>query len=449
MINRILWIGFLFLGLAFTLQAGTPESRKEVLTDEELLTKVQRQTFRYFWDFAHPVSGLARERTDTLHISHEVVTIGGSGFGVMAIVVGVERGFITREQGVERLLKMVKFLDEKADRYHGVWSHWLNGTTGKAIAFSKKDDGADLVETSFLFEGLLAAHQYFNRDTPQETELRALIDKLWKEADWNWFTNGQDVLFWHWSPNYGWEMDHPIHGHNEAQITYILAAASPTYPIRDSVYHKGWASGPIFKNGKKFYGIRLPLGMDYGGPLFFTHYSYLGLDPRGLKDQYANYWKQNVNHTLINRKHAIVNPNGYKGYGKNSWGFTASDGDQGYSAHDPLIDRGVITPTAALSAFPYTPKYSMEALKHFYYDLGDTLWGEYGFKDAFNPTANWVADSYLAIDQGPIIGMIENYRTGLLWELFMSHPDVQNGLKKLGFSSPWLKENQTTGWEEN
>ena len=447
MINRILWIGFLFLGLAFTLEAQTPESRKEVLTDEELLTQVQRQTFRYFWDFAHPVSGLARERTDTLHISHEVVTIGGSGFGVMAIVVGVERGFITREQGVERLLKMLKFLDEKAERYHGVWPHWLNGTTGKAIAFSKKDDGADLVETSFLFEGLLAAHQYFNRDTPQETELRALIDKLWKEADWNWFTNGRDVLFWHWSPNYGWEMDHPIHGHNEAQITYILAAASPTYPIRDSVYHKGWASGPIFKNGKKFYGIRLPLGMDYGGPLFFTHYSYLGLDPRGLKDQYANYWKQNVNHTLVNRKHAIVNPNGYKGYGKNSWGFTASDGDQGYSAHDPLIDRGVITPTAALSAF--TPKYSMEALKHFYYDLGDTLWGEYGFKDAFNPTANWVADSYLAIDQGPIIGMIENYRTGLLWELFMSHPDVQNGLKKLGFSSPWLKEDQTTGWEEN
>lgn len=447
--NKILWIGFLYLGLAFTLHAQTPDMRKEVLTDDELLTKVQRQTFRYFWDFAHPVSGLARERTDTTHINHEVVTIGGSGFGVMAIIVGVERGFITRQQGVERLLKMVKFLDEKAERFHGVWSHWLNGTTGKAIAFGKKDNGADLVETSFLFEGLLAAHQYFNRDTPQETELRTLIDRLWKETDWNWFTNGQDVLFWHWSPDYGWEMNHPIHGHNEAQITYILAAASPTHPIRDSVYHKGWASGPIFKNGKKFYGIRLPLGMNYGGPLFFTHYSYLGLDPRGLKDQYANYWKQNVNHTLINRKHAIVNPNGYKGYGKNSWGFTASDGNEGYSAHDPLIDRGVITPTAALSAFPYTPKYSMEALKHFYYDLGDTLWGEYGFKDAFNPTAGWVADSYLAIDQGPIIGMIENYRTGLLWELFMSHPDVQNGLKKLGFTSPWLKEDQSTGWEEN
>lgn len=437
MINKIILLMILCTGLVFTVQSG-PRGEKR-LTDDELLTEVQRRTFRYFWDFGHPVSGLARERSDTTHINHEVVTIGGSGFGVMAIIVGVERGFITRQQAVERLLKIVNFLDQKAERYHGVWAHWLNGTTGKTIAFSEKDNGADLVETSFLFEGLLAAHQYFNADTPQETELRALIDRLWKETDWNWFTNGQDVLFWHWSPTVGWAMNHPLHGHNEGQITYVLAASSPTSPIADSVYHKGWASGDIFLNGGKFYGIPLALGMDYGGPLFFTHYSYLGLDPRGLRDRYADYWQQNVNHTLINRRHAIENPNGYKGYGKNSWGFTASDGPTGYSAHDPLNDRGVITPTAALSSFPYTPKYSMQALRHFYEKMGDTLWGDYGFKDAFSPSADWVADSYLAIDQGPIIGMIENYRSGLLWELFMSHPDVQNGLRRLGFTSPWLK----------
>lgn len=437
MIHRIIILIIFCAGLVFSVQSG-PRGEKR-LTDDELLTEVQRRTFRYFWDFGHPVSGLARERSDTTHINHEVVTIGGSGFGVMAIIVGVERGFITRQQAVERLLKIVNFLDQKAERYHGVWAHWLNGTTGKTIAFSEKDNGADLVETSFLFEGLLAAHQYFNADTPQETELRALIDRLWKETDWNWFTNGQDVLFWHWSPTVGWAMNHPLHGHNEGQITYVLAAASPTSPIADSVYHKGWASGDIFLNGGKFYGIPLPLGMDYGGPLFFTHYSYLGLDPRGLRDRYADYWQQNVNHTLINRRHAIENPNGYKGYGKNSWGFTASDGPTGYSAHDPLNDRGVITPTAALSSFPYTPKYSMQALRHFYEKMGDTLWGDYGFKDAFSPSADWVADSYLAIDQGPIIGMIENYRSGLLWELFMSHPDVQNGLRRLGFTSPWLK----------
>ncbi len=423
----------LFLLFVFVWIAGFLPAQE--LADEALLDTVQRQTFRYFWDFGHPVSGLARERTDTVHINHEVVTVGGSGFGVMAIIVGVERGFITRAQGVERLLKMVHFLDEKAERWHGVWPHWLNGTTGKAIAFSEKDDGADVVETSFLFEGLLMAHQYFDRTNPQETELRQEIDKLWREADWSWFTNGQHVLFWHWSPRYGWEMNHPIHGYNEALVTYVLAAASPTHPISDSVYHKGWATGPIFKNEKEFYGIPLPLGMDYGGPLFFTHYSYLGLDPRGLRDKYADYWQQNVNHTLINHRHAIVNPNGYKDYGADSWGFTASDGNGGYFAHDPLNDRGVISPSAALSAFPYTPEYSMLALKHFYYDLGDSLWGDYGFKDAFNPTACWVADSYLAIDQGPVIGMIENYRTGLLWKLFMSHPDVKKGLEKLGFET--------------
>ena len=425
----------LFLSLWFTGSLSAQE-----LHNEALLDMVQRQTFRYFWDFGHPVSGLARERTDTVHVSHEVVTVGGSGFGVMAIIIGIERGYITREQGLERLLKMVHFLDKKAERWHGIWPHWLNGTTGKVIAFSEKDEGADLVETSFLFQGLLMAHQYFDRQTPKEKELRREIDKLWREADWYWFTNGQPVLYWHWSPNYGWEMNHPIRGHNEAQITYILGASSPTHPIHDSVYHQGWANGPVFRNGKEFYGILLPLGMDYGGPLFFTHYSYLGLDPRGLKDRYADYWQQNVNHTLINRRHAIVNPWGYKGYGVNSWGFTASDGNKGYAAHDPLNDRGVITPTAALSAFPYTPEYSMDVLRHFYYTLGKDLWGEYGFRDAFNPTVNWVADSYLAIDQGPIIGMIENFRSGLLWELFMSHPDVKKGLKRLGFESPHLED---------
>lgn len=439
MVLRKLFLCLLLGGILYSTGAVSAEQVKKGLTDDELLTEVQRQTFRYFWDFGHPESGLARERSNTDHIGHEVVTIGGSGFGVMAIVVGVERGFITRQEGVERLLKIVRFLDQKADRYHGLWSHWLNGETGKTIPFGTKDNGADIVESAFMFEGLLAARQYFDKDTPGETELRTLIDKLWKEADWNWFTKGgEDVLYWHWSPEYGWEMNHPVKGHNECQIAYVLAAASPTHPIKESVYHKGWADGPIFRNGKEYYGIPLPLGMDLGGPLFFTHYSYLGLDPRGLKDRYADYWEQNRNHTLINREYCIENPKEYKGYGEKSWGLTASDGNEGYSAHDPHNDRGVITPTAAISSIPYTPEYSMEALKHFYYDLGDQLWGEYGFKDAFNPTADWVADSYLAIDQGPIIVMIENYRTGLIWDLFMSHPDVQAGLKKLGFESPQL-----------
>jgi len=408
-------------------------------TDDELLDLVQRQTLKYFWDFADPASGLARERSnETAAYGHEVATIGGSGFGIMGIIAGVERGFINREEAVDRMLKMVHFLDTTAARFHGAYPHWINGETGKAFHFSEKDNGGDLVETAFLMEGLLAAHQYYNKDNEKETELRTMIDKLWRSVEWNWYTQGKNQLYWHWSPDFGWEMNHPIRGWDECLITYILAAASPTYPVAPEVYHEGWTNSDHFINGNKYYEIGLPLGFPYGGPLFFSHYSFLGLDPRGLKDQYADYWEQNLAHTKINRAYCIDNPKRWAGYGENCWGLTASDNPEGYAAHSPANDNGTITPTAALSAFPYTPEYSMPALKHFYYDLGKNLWGEYGFKDAFNLTKNWFADSYLAIDQGPVIVMIENYRSQLLWNLFMSHPDVQNGLKRLGFSSPHL-----------
>ena len=407
-------------------------------TDDELLDLVQRQTLKYFWDFADPSSGLARERSNVINYGHEVLAIGGSGFGIMGIIAGVERGFINREDAVERMLKMVHFLDTTAVRFHGAYPHWINGETGKAFHFSEKDNGGDLVETAFLMEGLLTAHQYYNKDNQKETELRTMIDRLWRSVEWNWFTQGKNQLYWHWSPDFGWEMNHPIRGWDECLITYILAAASPTYPIDPEVYHGGWTNSDHFINGNKYYEIHLPLGFSYGGPLFFSHYSFLGLDPRGLKDQYADYWEQNLAHTKINRAYCIDNPKGWAGYGENCWGLTASDNPEGYAAHSPTNDNGTITPTAALSAFPYTPEYSMPVLKHFYYDLGENLWGEYGFKDAFNLTKNWFADSYLAIDQGPIIVMIENYRSQLLWNLFMSHPDVQRGLKRLGFSSPHL-----------
>ena len=435
----ILWLCAGLMGCH--LLAASPHTDPEQMSDEELLTLVQRQTFRYFWDFGHPVSGLARERTNSVRLPHhETVTFGGSGFGVMALIVGIERHFITREQGIERILKILTFLDRKAMHYHGIWPHWMNGTTGETVSFSRKDDGADLVETAFMFEGLLTAHQYFTNDTPEEKRIRSLITKLWREAEWDFFTQGgQDVLYWHWSPNHGWSKGFQIRGHNECQIVYLLAAASPTYPIKGSVYHKGWANSNVFKNNREYYGIRLSLGTDYGGPLFFTHYSYMGLDPHGLHDKYADYWQQMVNHTLINRQHCIENPNNYKGYSAHCWGLTASDGNKGYSAHSPKNDRGVIAPTAALSAFPYTPDYSMDVLRFFYYKLGDKLWGEYGFKDAFNLSENWYAPSYIAINQAPIIVMIENYRTQLIWNLFMSHPDVQNGLRKLGFISPHLQ----------
>ena len=400
------------------------------ISDEELLTKIQQQTFRYFWDFAHPVSGMARER-DT---SGEIVTTGGSGFGVMALIVGIERGFIPREQGVVRLHKIVDFL-EAADRFHGAWPHWLNGTTGEVQPFSTYDDGGDLVETSFMAAGLLAVRQYLDATNPDENTLITKINQLLETIEWDWYTrDGQNVLYWHWSPNHGWEMDMKIQGYNEALITYVMAASSDTHPVPADVYHEGWARNGAIVNGNDFYGIKLPVGYDYGGPLFFAHYSFMGIDPRNLSDQYANYWEQNRKHTLINRAYCMSNPNNYVGYSEECWGLTASDNHEGYSAHSPTNDLGVITPTAAISSIPFTPDESMAAIRFFYYQLGDRLWGEYGFYDAFNITEEWTANSYLAIDQGPIIVMIENYRTGLIWDLLMSSPEVKAGLSKLGFN---------------
>jgi hypothetical protein len=411
-----------------------PADKFPLLSDNALLDLVQQQTFKYFWDFAHPVSGLARER----NTSGETVTTGGSGFGIMAIVTGVSRNFITRAQGLARMQTIVAFL-KTAKTFHGGFPHWLNGTTGAVIPFSTKDNGADLVETSYLMQGLLTARQFFNGADAAETTLRGDINILWNGVDWNWFRqNNQNVLYWHWSPDYFWDLNFPIRGWNEALITYVLAASSSTSAIPKSVYDNGWAQNGAMKNGKTFYGYQLPLGPDLGGPLFFEHYSFLGINPNGLVDAYANYQTQTVNHAKINYEYCKANPKGYYGYSAQCWGLTASDIQNGYTASSPTNDVGVIAPTAALSSFPYTPTESMQALKFFYYKLGDKLWGQYGFKDAFNLHDPWFADSYLAIDQGPIIIMIENYRTGLLWNLFTSCPEVKAGMKNLGFSAPYL-----------
>jgi hypothetical protein len=411
----------------FTALDSTPKF--PIISDEQLLTLVQQQTFRYFYDFAHPTSGMTRERNS----SGDIVTSGGSGFGVMAIIVGVERGFITRDEGITRLTKIIGFL-ETCDSYHGTWAHWLNGATGKTVAFSTNDDGADLVETSYMIQGLMTVRQYLNPANPIEQNLITRIDAITDAVEYDWFTRGQNVLYWHWSPNSGWIMNMQIRGYSETLITYIVAAASTTHPISAAVYHQGYAQNGNIRNGNSYYGYLLPLGPAYGGPLFFTQYSFLGLDPRNLSDQYASYWEQNVNQSLINWSYCYTNPKGYLGYSKSCWGLTASDNPWGYNAQSPTNDLGVISPTAAVSAIAFTPAQSMDAIRFFYYTVGDKLWGEYGFYDAFAPTEGWWANSYIAIDQGPMICMIENYRSGLLWDLFMSHPKVDAALAKLGFT---------------
>ncbi len=439
-IIRILIIPLVLVSCNAAERAANHGIRKG-LTDEELLDVVQEHTFQYFWDGAEPNSGMARERyhVDGVYPQDDkhIVTAGGSGFGIMAIIAGIERNFITRQEGVDRLDRIVNFL-ASADRFNGVWPHWLNGETGEVRPFSPLDDGADLVETAFLVQGLLTARQYLLKGDEREQNIAAKIDTLWREVQWDWHTrDGENVLYWHWSPNNGWAMDHPIRGYDECLITYILAASSPTYPVSPEVYHKGWARGGEIRTSVTQYGHTLTLrhngAEQYGGPLFWSHYSYLGLDPRNLEDRYANYWENNVSHTLINRAWCIENPHGYEGYEKNSWGLTASYSVVGYSAHAPHNDLGVISPTAALSSIPYTPEYSLQAMRYFYEVLGDRLWGKYGFYDAFSETEDWFPQRYLAIDQGPAVVMIENHRSGLLWDLFMESPEISTGLKKLGF----------------
>jgi hypothetical protein len=413
------------------------------ISDDSLLTLVEYRTFQYFWDGAEPTSGGARERfhADNIYPENDkhIITSGGTGFGVMAILVGIERKFITREEGFKRLSKLVNWL-EKADRFHGVWPHWLDGETGKVKPFSRDDNGGDLVETSYLAQGLLCVRQYFKDGNDEEKALGAKIDKLWKEIEFEWHRrNNQNVLYWHWSPDKEWKMNFAVEGYNECLIMYVLAAGSPTHTIPAEVYHEGWARKGGMRNDPKHqqYGYHLSLkhngALQFGGPLFWSHYSFLGLNPHGLKDDYADYWEHNTNHTLINRQYCLENPKHYKGYGENCWGLTASYSIKGYAAHSPTEDLGVISPTAALSSFPYTPKESMKVVRHLYEDLGDKVFGEYGFYDAFSEQENWYLPRYLAIDQGPAIVMIENHRTGLLWNLFMSSPEVQVAKTKLGF----------------
>ncbi|MFH6996831.1 glucoamylase family protein [Flavobacterium sp. FlaQc-57] len=428
-------------------KGSKPTTSVVKLSDEQLLATVQKQTFKYFWDYAEPNSGLARERyhPDGNYPENDanIVATGGSGFGLMAIVSGISQGYITKKQGVERLNKIADFLG-KADRFHGAWSHWIDGNTGKVKPFGTKDNGGDLVETSFLVAGMITVREYLKDGSENEKAVAQKYDALWKGVDWKWYTNNKNVLYWHWSPTYDWQMDFPLEGYNECLITYILAASSPTHTIEPKVYHEGWARSGGIVSSKTKYNIPLILkyngAEEYGGPLFWAHYSYVGLDPNQLTDKYANYWDLNVNQTKINYEYCVENLGKVKGYRPNYWGLSASysrnnDGSIGYNAHMPSNDQGVVSPTAAISSIVYTPKESMALIRNLYENYNKETWGEAGFYDALSLPNNWVAKRYLAIDQGPEVVMIENYRTGLLWKLFMNAPEVKQGLGKLGFKS--------------
>lgn len=419
-------------------------------SDDELVTMLEEECFRYYWEAgSHPQAGMALENYPG---DPRIVATGASGFGIMALIVGMDRGFIPREQGIERLNKIVTFL-EKADRYHGVWPHFLDGSTGKAMPmFGMFDDGGDLVESAFLVQGLLAARQYLNRSHPEERLVADRITHLWETVEWDWYAGQpkKDALIWHWSPQWSWRTNHRLTGFNETMIAYLLAIASPTHGVSSDFYYTGWANqdkaamqyragwsgttdGNRYQNGHTYQGVKLDVGVGEGGPLFFTQYSFLGMDPHLVSDSYTNYFKNNRNIALINYRYCVENPKRFKGYGASSWGLTASDDPYGYQVHTPSLngDNGTITPTASLASFPYTPKESMAALKYFYRDLGDRLWGVYGPKDAFNLSENWFSPNYLGLDQAPIVVMAENARSGLIWKLFMSNPEIKPMLDRI------------------
>ncbi len=415
--------------------ASVPRSASELLMllEQTLLEALQRQTFGFFWEGAHGPSGLARDRYPFKPARADLTATGGSGFGVMALIVAVERGWVSREAALQRLQRALELLG-RAQTHHGAFPHFVNGRSGETIPFMPRDDGGDLVETAFLCMGLLCVRQYFDRRDEIEARLREQITQLYERVEWNWYTrDGKQVLYWHWSPTVGWALDHRIRGWNECLITYVLAAGAQRHGIDPECYHQGFASGPEFRNGERYYDIELPLGPPYGGPLFFAHYSFCGLDPRGLSDRYADYWQQNVSHVRINQQHCIVNPNRFKDYGADAWGLTASDDPGGYEAHSPTVDNGTLTPTAAMSSFPYAPVECLRTARHFLERYGNALWRRFGFADAFCPSRGWIAESFLAVDQGPIVVMIENYRSGLLWRLCMGAPEIQRGLLRLGF----------------
>jgi len=434
--------------LSETSPAASASTRE--FTDDELLTMLKEDCFHYYWDGADPHSGMARENIPG---DDRIVATGATGMGIAALVVGVDRGFITRTQGSERVTKIVGFL-EHAQRYHGAWSHYMDGSTGKTMpVFGMFDNGADLVETSFLMEGLLAARQYFHGDSPAERDIYQRITRLWESVEWDWYRGptAGDFLYWHWSSEWKWQIQHPLIGFNEVMITYLLAMSSPTHSVPATMYYSGWAgqastalsyragwsgstAGDHYRNGGTYYGIKLDVGVGTGGPLFFTDYSYFGFDPHSLHDRYtSSYFENNRNIALINRAYCIANPKHFEGYGANAWGLTASDGPWGYVPHAPNDndDKGTLTLTGALSSFPYTPEASTAALKHYYRDLGNQLWDIYGPRDACNPTQDWVSPIYMGLNQAPIVVMVENYRTGLVWKQFMSNPEIGEMLRKL------------------
>ena len=398
------------------------------MEESDLVEEIQRASFRYFRDYRHPVSGLPREGIGGWN--RNMCSVAATGMMFFNIAVGIENEWITRGEGLAQLHQSLQFLTEKAERFHGVFPHWLHGATGETIPFSDKDDGADLVETSFLIAGALFVREYLSEDPSDvAAEIRAMAQQLWEDVEWSWFvkdrSDGRRPLLWHWSPKHGFGLDLEVVGFNECQITYLLALASPTFPIQPISYFHGWIH-PGYGHARDALGIPLELGRErYGPPAFFMHYSYLGIPPSVFHYGTKNYFEHFEDFCRVQVLWAEqqVPERGVL------WGASASMNPAGYGVQEPGKDHGTITPTAYLASWPYAPDAARACLEQMYRDHARSFWGPFGFRDAMSPARNWYSQHYIAINVGPIAPMIENYKTGLGWNTLMRAPEIQRAIE--------------------
>lgn len=396
------------------------------------MNEQQQKVVNYFFTGANEQTGMALNSSS----NKTILTTGATGFGIMNLIIGVERGWINREEAARQIVKITRFL-KRADRFAGAWAHWYK-PDGRMVPFGSQMQAGEIVETAFMMGGLLTASEYFTGGSDDEKEIRKATEEFWNSIEWNHFVK-DGMLYWIWHQDKN-SYELPLVGWNETLLVYILAMAAPdAHKVSPDIYKNCWQGYNFANLTRKTYGYSLPLGTDdNGGPLFLSQYSFLGLDPRYMQDQYAFYWTQNVSHTLINRHYCVYEaPKEYR-YSEYDWGLTACEGcgeHPDYMSRDPKNDDGIIAPTAALSAFPYTPFYSTQVLlnlKNNYSDLN----GKYGFGVSYCPADKSVGKNYLAMEHAPIAIMMENYRSGLIWKLLMQNEHVQKGLQLAGIAQP-------------
>ncbi len=444
-------------------KAESPVAFKMTSADSTFLDSLQRDTFRYFWETSNTENGLVPDRAPTPSFA----SIAAVGFGLTAYLVGVERGYITRAQAADRTVRTLRFFAnapqaEKAtgvSGYKGFFYHFLDMKTGERF----KQVELSTIDTALLLAGILSSQTYFDQNTAAEKEIRRLADEIYGRVDWTWFQARKPFISMGWHPETGF-IKSDWTGYNEGMLLYVLALGSPTHPVNPDVWPAWTKSYPW----ATFYD-QPHVNFD---PLFGHQYSHTWIDFRGIRDEYMrgkeiDYFENSRRATYANRAYCMANPDKWQEYSATIWGLTACDGPKDTTvngkqffsyrargaASTQIVDDGTIAPTAAGGSMAFAPEICVPALRTMKSTYGEKLYGNYGFRDAFNPTyrypsafANgstaqgWFDVDYLGIDQGPILLMAENLRTGLVWNLMKKNPHIRRGLEKAGFTGGWLKK---------